>query len=255
MTDDADGAARRLRLLGGIAEARDADMAQEAMDRLMAELGLGPWGFAGHVLRPGGTRIDALAGTGSALVGIRAYDEAGLAEGDPMFRALHGGQPWVTGTQMFRDPTPRGPADRRDAVVRLLRRHRVANIAGFAIDGPRGDVGFLSTAVHSDEEAAALDGICDRHHALLRLAGTAFAAKLAGFGRKAPLLTDAERDVLERLACGERPDEIASALGKSVRTVRHQIESARQRLGASTTVSAVALALELGEIAPPPDRL
>lgn len=61
-------------------------------------------------------------------------------------------------------------------------------------------------------------------------------------------LSPREREVLSLLAAGLEPKEIATSLAVSVRTVHHQMESARLRLGVSTTWAAVAKATDLGLI-------
>ena len=66
--------------------------------------------------------------------------------------------------------------------------------------------------------------------------------------RDTELLSKAERRVLEGLAAGLTPSEIAEASNRSLRTIRNQIESARVRLEARTTAEAVAIACRNGLI-------
>lgn len=68
-------------------------------------------------------------------------------------------------------------------------------------------------------------------------------ASTAGSG-----LSAAEVAVLELVAVGLRPSEIARQRRTSVRTIRNQLESARIRLCARTTAHALAVALEEGEL-------
>lgn len=49
-------------------------------------------------------------------------------------------------------------------------------------------------------------------------------------------LTDAEKDVLRRLASGRRPSEIASDLDRSVSTIRNQLHAARSKAGSSDSL-------------------
>jgi DNA-binding CsgD family transcriptional regulator len=254
MTVESERAERRLALLSKIAEARDIDAAREAMDRLVRELGFTGWVVSGHQIHPDGAQVSAIDGDKRAVASVRAYHEAGLAAGDPLFQGLSAGAPVVTATRMFMDPRPRGPQDRRDEVVSLLTRHGLTNLGAVRLDEMRGELGVISVGVHDKEAAARFDAEIVRARTILRLAGTAYLAKLGNASTREQILTPAERGVLARLARGDRPEEIAEATGRSVRTVRHQIESARRRLGSATTVAAVALAIELGEIPPPQSR-
>jgi DNA-binding CsgD family transcriptional regulator len=58
-------------------------------------------------------------------------------------------------------------------------------------------------------------------------------------------LTDAEAQVLRRIAMGETQVEVAQGLGKSLETVRKQTKMARARLRARTNAHAVAIAVSL----------
>ncbi len=59
-------------------------------------------------------------------------------------------------------------------------------------------------------------------------------------------LPDAEYRVFLLATCGLQAKEIAQRLGRSVHTVRHQIEDARRRLGVQTSSDLRALALARG---------
>lgn len=71
-----------------------------------------------------------------------------------------------------------------------------------------------------------------------------------GDAARDPLLTPREREVLELLASGLAPGEVASRLHLSPETIRSHVKSAMGRLGASTRSHAVALALARAEIEP-----
>jgi DNA-binding CsgD family transcriptional regulator len=62
----------------------------------------------------------------------------------------------------------------------------------------------------------------------------------------AQTLKPREREVLRLLAAGLGQKQIARHLGTSPRTVLHQVAAARRRLGAPTTIAAVALAIRDG---------
>ncbi len=57
------------------------------------------------------------------------------------------------------------------------------------------------------------------------------------------VLPDAEYRVMLLVACGLQAKEIAQRLGRSVHTVRHQIEDACRRVGAQSSSDLRALAL------------
>lgn len=63
-------------------------------------------------------------------------------------------------------------------------------------------------------------------------------------------LAPRERECLLWLAAGLRPQQIAHRLGTHAKTVEKQIESARRKLHATTTIQAVAAALVYGVITP-----
>lgn len=78
---------------------------------------------------------------------------------------------------------------------------------------------------------------------LLRLAGLAlFEAGTAEATRRAKNdLTQSEIAVLAALSGGKRIKDVAEQMGKSERTIRNQLETARMRIGAATTIEAVVL--------------
>jgi DNA-binding NarL/FixJ family response regulator len=71
-----------------------------------------------------------------------------------------------------------------------------------------------------------------------------------GEAARDPVLTPREREVLELLASGLSPAEVAAQLHLGAETIRSHVKSAMGRLGASTRAQAVALALALDEIEP-----
>jgi DNA-binding NarL/FixJ family response regulator len=62
----------------------------------------------------------------------------------------------------------------------------------------------------------------------------------------AHLVTDRQREILTLLANGHSYDDIGTALGLSVNTVRTHVRMLYERLGVSTKVEAVVVAMELG---------
>jgi DNA-binding CsgD family transcriptional regulator len=65
-----------------------------------------------------------------------------------------------------------------------------------------------------------------------------------------PLLTERERDILERRAMGEIIKQIASAQGISERTVRMHLQRIKKKLYTDDLVNAVVIAVRSGMLAP-----
>ncbi|MEZ0575513.1 response regulator transcription factor, partial [Halodesulfovibrio aestuarii] len=61
-------------------------------------------------------------------------------------------------------------------------------------------------------------------------------------------LTPRQQECLTCLACGLNPQQIADKIGISHHTVKMHIDSAKERLGATTRIQAVAKALTAGLI-------
>jgi DNA-binding NarL/FixJ family response regulator len=72
----------------------------------------------------------------------------------------------------------------------------------------------------------------------------------AGEAPREPVLTPREREVLELLASGLSPAEVAARLHLGSETIRSHVKSSMAKLGASTRAQAVALALARREIEP-----
>ncbi len=112
----------------------------------------------------------------------------------------------------------------------------------------RGASGYLLKSAGMDEVMAALRAATAgkayvqpslTHHLL---------AEVAAGGATTPTLTDRERELLARAAGGSTTKEMAEELGISEATVKASLQSAFDRLGASSRVEAVAMALRLGLI-------
>ena len=69
-----------------------------------------------------------------------------------------------------------------------------------------------------------------------------------------PALSKREREIIELLAQGMTGEQVADHLVLSSETVKTHIRNAMGRLGASTRVHAIAIALREGFISPPAGR-
>ena len=76
------------------------------------------------------------------------------------------------------------------------------------------------------------------------------AERLADTGEEITVarLSAREREVMRRIAAGKRQADAAQLLGLSERTVEIHLRRIRHRLGASTTVEAIRVAVARGEI-------
>ena len=79
----------------------------------------------------------------------------------------------------------------------------------------------------------------------------ALAARLDVDGAAENVLSPREHQVVELLAAGHTGDEVARQLGIAPATVRVHIRNATGKLGASTRMQAVAIAVARGEVAAP----
>jgi NarL family two-component system response regulator YdfI len=69
-------------------------------------------------------------------------------------------------------------------------------------------------------------------------------------GEARPSLTKREREILQRVAAGERNKEIAARLGISEPTVKSHLAAVYFKLGVDARASAVAVAIEHGLLSP-----
>jgi NarL family two-component system response regulator YdfI len=69
-------------------------------------------------------------------------------------------------------------------------------------------------------------------------------------GKAGPSLTKREREILQRVAAGERNKEIAARLGISEPTVKSHLVTIYFKLGVDSRASAVAIAIEHGLLSP-----
>ncbi|HEY4427783.1 MAG TPA: LuxR C-terminal-related transcriptional regulator [Solirubrobacteraceae bacterium] len=138
------------------------------------------------------------------------------------------------------DLSPRGTAGETERLWQQFIRDGTQS-GTFELDVP----GSGRLLVDYSAKAAVQPG---RHLSLLVFPATGRtepANRPAGGGRR---LTQREREVITRVAMGERSAAIAHALGISVTTVESRVRGSLKKLGAHTRAHAIALALEAGEI-------
>jgi DNA-binding CsgD family transcriptional regulator len=121
------------------------------------------------------------------------------------------------------------------------------------IRGPYGDRGLLSvTARVSDTEWQKLRPTLmgDLQMAAVHLHDAIMRSGLVLPPLARPLLSGREREVLQWVAAGKSQQDVGDILGISNRTVEVHLRSAREKLGALTTVQAVGRAIGLNIIFP-----
>lgn len=107
---------------------------------------------------------------------------------------------------------------------------------------------LLSVSAPAEMDLQAFDKTVSQARPLLQLTALILGHSSVATRIAAAVLSNSEALVLAALAEGMRPREIALKLGKSEHTVRNQIVSAQQRLGARTKEQALVMAIRLGLI-------
>lgn len=221
----------------------------QPMQDLVAMLGYGGYGFGVFWCDGDGPGIDAPLHGGVLSSVLEAYAAAGIAQHDPLIHAL------LTAREplFWADFADASGAAESQKGRRLFAMAGVKAGASIPVDiAALGCRAALAVAAAPGVTAEAFAENFTRNGWVLRLAAAALglvcgdklAASIAGS------LSPSEVSVLECLANGKRPREIAEHLGKSEHTIRNQIVSAQNRLGVRTKEQAVAKALRFGLIAP-----
>ncbi|MEM6355711.1 MAG: LuxR C-terminal-related transcriptional regulator [Pseudomonadota bacterium] len=206
---------------------------------LTSALDLGGYKFCIATPEPDGYRIAAVIAGGDLDAAPDGFLDAKIGPQDPILWESYRTRTPVSWTPYFTDShlmevsgvsklAERGVTS--GASIPILTRHQACR-ASLCVSGGR------------REAPEALDLRLPAFWPLLRLAGLAlFEAGMAEAGeRQQSALTPSEVAVLAALADGLRIREVATKLGKSERTIRNQLESARLRVGAATTIEAVVL--------------
>ncbi len=195
--------------------------------------------------------VDVLPAMGEGPLNdaVRDYREAKLNIEDPILRAALAAKASFSASAYFDDPSPRADGSLLPQVIEIMRDNSVGYTAAIPLVGLR--AGFRGVMVVAGETKIGgehFDEVFARNEWYLRLAARELGVRALRLADTTPdlRLTQSERIALDGLAAGRRPEEIALMTGRSVSTVRHQIESARRRLGAQTVIEAVASAVRLG---------
>lgn len=247
---DRDGGSA-LGLFRAILEAPHGATVADGIETLVLQLGYGGFAFGllwGDPMRPEG--VATLIG-GNMVAFANEYFERDFAGADPIVRRLRTSAEPIPWSPYIAEPRLGGPDSRMADIAACLLKHGIN--AGVSLPAQIEAVGCragLSVAAVSGDSAESFDARFAENGWMLRLLAIVLAQVL---GRTAAMaeagtLSSSERLVLVALGQGLRPRDIAERLGKSEHTIRNQIVSAQQRLGARTKEEAIAKALRFGLI-------
>lgn len=149
----------------------------------------------------------------------------------------------ITATRRLRSRVP-------DARVIVLTMHAEQDLVDKARSA--GAAGYLLKDASGDEVVAAVKRALEGHRVIS--AGLVAAANepteepAAPFDRAAPQLTERELQILQMLADGCSPADVAERLFIAPKTVRNHLTKAYDKLGASSRSQAIVTALQFGLI-------
>lgn len=228
-----------LEALQALARGGSLRLMRGPLRELTAALELGGYKFCVAMPEPDGYRILAVIAGGDLDAAPEGFLDTKIGPEDPILWESYRATTPVSWTPYFADHhlmetsgvsklAERGVTS--GASIPIFTRHQTCR-ATLCVSGAK------------HEAPAALDLRLPAFWPLLRLAGLAlFEAGMAEAGeRQKSALTPSEVAVLSALSEGLRIREVAVKLGKSERTIRNQLESARLRIGAATTIEAIVL--------------
>jgi DNA-binding NarL/FixJ family response regulator len=133
-----------------------------------------------------------------------------------------------------------------DALVLVLTMHEEDGLILAARDA--GAVGYLVKTAASSEVVEAVGRVLDGQTVFPELTGASLSAPAEPAGPQPPGLSQRERQILQLLADGRSPDEVADALVISPKTVRNHLSRAYDKLGVDNRTQAILAALQRGDI-------
>jgi len=234
-----------------IVSSADADTAWDEIEQIVSDMG---YDYAGvGVIRgsTGNVSVDLNHASDFFNKSFRTYVERGLLDVDPSAKRMANGAP-ITFTV---DECLSYTGNSREGVAGILDHLRTDGVRAHCTvridlaDAP--GFGFIALGSRSDAlQDEAFKNKIDEDLAFLKLASTLFAAKksLASPSISGRVISDRERAGLTFAAQGYSAKEIAQMQGKSLATIRSQLASVKNRLGARNTTHSVSLALNLGLI-------
>ncbi len=240
--------------LNALRDMAESTKLSSCMERFAALLeSLGYTGFVFGALFRDGDKFAAepIAMRGALTPVTEVYLHENMVVDDPIAARAYGESKPFTWAELFRNPDQAGAGSR--VVMENLLAHGVT--CGATI--PAASPGSMFRAQLSVSGPAGMTSEAFETQ-FWRTAWLARAATLLlkdlmlkeVIESRVSRLTPSEIAVMNELAKGLRPQQIAQAFGKSEKTIRNQITSAKARLGARTRDQALSYALGFGLIQP-----
>lgn len=228
-----------LESLQALARGASLELMRSPLSTLNKVLGLGGYKFCIATPEPGGFRVIAVIAGGDLNAAPSTFLDSMIGPNDPILWESYRSSAPVSWTPYFTNTHLMDVSG-----VSKLAERGVTSGASIPILSQNNTCRASLCVSGADQEPpGSLDLRLPAFWPILKLAGLAmFEAGMAEAAeRKRTKLTQSEVAVLSALADGLRIKEIALKLGKSERTIRNQLDSARDRIGAATTVEAVVL--------------
>ena len=227
-----------LNALQALARGADLEMLREPLGALIESLNLSGYKFCVAMPEAGEFRIIAVIAGGALDAAPKHFLYTTIRPCDPILWESYRSAAPVSWTPYFADARRMQMSG-----VGPLASRGVTSGASIPILSQYGACrASLCVSGAPDEKPTALDMRLPDFWPLLRLAGlTLFEAGVAeALRREQSPLTSSEIAALQALSQGLTVKEAAQELGKSESTIRNQLDSARARIGAKTTVEAIA---------------
>lgn len=238
MEPDDTGEWKRLDALNALARGAELAMLRDPLFDLIRSLNLSGYKFCVALPEEVEFRIIAVIAGGALDAAPDDFLFSTIGPGDPILWESYRTVTPVSWTPYFTD------ARRMElsGVSRLASRGVTSGASIPIISRQRSCRASLCVSGAPGEAPTALDLRLPEFWPMLRLAGlTLLEVGVAEAERRAQTpLTESEVAALKALSQGLTVKETARELGKSERTIRNQLESARMRIGARTTIEAIA---------------
>ena len=210
---------------------------RKPLGELTAALELGGYKFCIATPEPDGYRIRAVIAGGALDTAPEGFLGAKIGPNDPILWESYRSIAPVSWTPYFADTLLMAAS----GVNQLAEKDVTCGASIPILSQANTCRATLCVSGRPHEEPECLDLRLPAFWPLLRLAGLAlFEAGMAEATERAQSdLTPSEVAVLSALSDGKRIKDVAYEMGKSERTIRNQLDSARLRIGASTTIEAV----------------
>ncbi len=239
-----------LDLVVDIADAKSAADAWLSVERICRDLGYTYAGFGAVTPGPEGNHVRLDYATSSFRKIFTEYEQAELDLLSPSVNAMSNGRRLIFTHDECRKASGRWKAG-AERLLEYMRQNDVGGHCAVRISRPdASSFCFLGVGVIGACNEKLFVSRSSRLESLLVLVGRSFAVAAMRGNNEAivNMLSNREKHILTMFAHGYSMREIAAAENRSITTVRHQIDSARKRLGARNSTHAATVAIALGLI-------